>query len=143
MLLTLDAAQYHVIPLSLFLSPSDTALTVDNVVRELKDVTWKKLCCVLLLPLSQQLKIENEYATENQRRNAAVHFWLFSDPYASWRKLIRQLDRLRQHALAERLHDYAEKLTGMLISCMNMACALCAQDVDPLSPCFYRPQPNT
>ena len=85
LLLTLDVAQYHVTPLSLFLSPSDTALTVDNVVRELKDVTWKKLCRVLLLPYSQQLKIVNEYATENQRRNAAVHFWLFSDPYASWR----------------------------------------------------------
>ena len=125
------------------------ALTVDNVVRELKDITWYTLCGdvfsygVLILPYSQRHKIVKEHATENQRRNAAVHFWLFSDPYASWRKLIRQLDRLRQHALAERLHDYAEKLTGMLISCMNMACALCAQDVDPLSPCFYRPQPNT
>ena len=118
LLLTLDVAQYHVTPLSLFLSPSDTALTVDNVVRELKDVTWKKLCCVLLLPLSQQLKIENEYATENQRRNAAVHFWLFSDPYASWRRLIRQLDFHGQRAVVECIRDYAEKLSGMLVSCL-------------------------
>ena len=112
------AAQYHVIPLSLFLSPSDTALTVDNVVRELKDITWNRLCSVLLLPYSQRRKIKNEYATENQHRNAAVHFWLFSDPYASWRKLIRQLDCLRQHTLAERIRDYAEKLSGMLVSCL-------------------------
>ena len=118
LLLTLDVAQYHVTPLSLFLSPSDTALTVDNVVRELKDVTWKKLCYVLLLPLSQQLKIENEYATENQRRNAAVHFWLFRYPYASWRRLITQLDDYGEHAVAERIRDYAEKLSGMLVSCL-------------------------
>ena len=118
LLLTLDAAQYHVTPLFLFLSPSDTALTVDNVVRELKDITWNRMCDVLLLPHSQRRKIENEYATENQRRNAAVHFWLFSDPYASWRRLIRQLDDYGQHAVVERIRDYAEKLSGMLVSCL-------------------------
>ena len=126
--MTLDAAQYHVIPLSLFLSPSDTALTVDNVVREfeLKDITWDTLCGitefvssgVLLLPPSQRRMIENEYATENQRRNAAVHFWLFSDPYASWRRLIRQLGGSQEHALADCIRVYAEKLTGMFISCL-------------------------
>ena len=100
-LLTLDVAQCHVTHLSLFLSPSDTALTVDNVVRELKDVTWNTLCYVLFLPHSQLLKIENEYATENQRRNAAVHFWLFSYPYASWRRLITQLDFYGQHVVAD------------------------------------------
>ena len=107
--------------LSVF-SPCTTALTVDNVVRELKDITWEILCVgeceggVLLLPRSQRHKIENEYATENQRRNAAVHFWLFSDPYASWRRLITQLDFYEQHAVVDRICDYAEKLIGMLVS---------------------------
>ena len=126
LLLTLDVTQYHVTHLSLFLSPSDTALTVDNVVRKLKDITWDILCGtteffssgVLLLPPSQRHKIENEYATENQRRNAAVHFWLFSDPYASWRRLIRQLDFHGQRAVVECIRDYAEKLSGMLVSCL-------------------------
>ena len=106
------AAQYHVIPLSLLLSPSNTALTVDNVVRQLKDITWNTLCSVLLLPHSQRRKIKNEYATENQHRNAAVHFWLFSDPYASWRRLIARLDFNGQHAVVGRIRDYAEKLTA-------------------------------
>ena len=117
--------------LSLCFSLSTTALTVDNVVRELKDITWDILCGddrtygVLDLPDSQRHKIEDKYATENQCRNAAVHFWLFSDPYASWRKLIRQLDCLRQHTLAERIRDYAEKLSGMLVSCLCCHWQLC------------------
>ena len=118
LLLTLDVAKYHVIPLSLFLSPSTTALTVNNFVRQLRDIAWDTLCGVLFLPLSQRHKIENEYATENQRRYAAVHFWLFSDPYASWRRIITQLDVYGQHPVVGRIRDYAEKLTGMLVSCL-------------------------
>ena len=104
--------------LSLCFSPTATALTVDNVVRQLRDITWDTLCDVLILPRSQRYKIENEYATENQRRNAAVHFWLFSDPCASWRRIIRQYNVYGQHAVVERIRDYAEKLTGMLVSCL-------------------------
>ena len=119
----------HVIPLSLFLSPSATALTVDNVVRQLKGITWRTLCdteCegkyglrgVLYIPRSQWRKIENKYATEDQRRNAAVQFWLLSDPYASWRRLIRRLDLHEKHMVADQIRPYAEKLTGMLGSSM-------------------------
>ena len=120
--MTLNAARYHVTPLSLFLSPSVTALTVDNVVRELKDITWETLCGhgtlgvggILVIPRSQRHKIQNEYVTENQRRNSAVHFWLFSDPYASWRRLITQLDSCYEHKVADQIRHYAEKVTGML-----------------------------
>jgi hypothetical protein len=104
-----------------------SALTVDNVLRELKDVSWETLSNdkwlsndtvvihfgVLRLPKSQQLKIEAEYSTEDQRRTAAVRYWLASDPYASWRSLIAQLHRFEEHAVAKQIHRYAEKLTGM------------------------------
>ena len=111
------------IPLSLL-----TALTVGNVLRELKDVSWKTLSNekelslgfdlfavngVLLLPASQRHKIESEYSTEDQRKKAAIQFWLSFDPYASWRRLIRQLDFFEEHDVAKQIHHYAEKLTGM------------------------------
>ena len=110
------------IPLSL---PS--ALTVDNVLRELKDVSWQTLSNrkwlsggttisfgVLCLPESQLRKIEAEYSTEDERRTAAVRYWLASDPYASWRRLIIQLHRYEEHAVAKQILSYAEKLTGMI-----------------------------
>ena len=102
------------------------ALTVDNVLRELKDVSWRTLSNskklsdgslflfgVLQLPESQQHKIEAEYSTEDERKTAAVRYWLASDPYASWRRLITQLDDFEEHAMAKQILCYAEKLTGM------------------------------
>ena len=109
------------IPLSL---PS--ALTVDNVLRELKDLSWQALSYgkalsdgaisldgVLQLSKFQRLKIEAEYSTEDEWRTAAVRYWLASDPYASWRRLITQLDDFEEHAVAKQILRYAEKLTGM------------------------------
>ena len=100
-----------------------TALTVDNVLRELKDVSWEKLSesktlsddmytepGIFCPSGSQQYKIEAEYAIEDQWRNAAVQLWLISDPYASLRRLIAQLDEYEEFAVAKQIHCYAEKL---------------------------------
>ena len=118
-----------IMPLYLIPFSLPSALTVDNVLRELKDVSWETLsdenfvshggiriqysCGVLQLPESQRHKIEAEYSTEDERRTAAVRYWLASDPYASWRRLIRQLHRFEEHAVAKQIYHYAEKLTGM------------------------------
>ena len=103
-----------------------SALTVDNVLRELKDVSWQTLSNrkqlssgaigvfgVLQLPESQRHKIEAEYSTEDECKTAAVRYLLASDPYASWRRLIRQLYDFEEHAVAKQILRYAEKLTGM------------------------------
>ena len=68
---------------------------------------------VLWLPDSQLRKIEAEYTTDDQRKNAAIKFWLVSDPYASWRRLITELDWVQEHTVANQIHCYAENLTGM------------------------------
>ena len=95
--------------------PIATALTTENVVRVLKGLQWYKLCDdVLAIPYSQQWKIESEFASEDQHRTAAVNFYLHNDPYASWRHIIRGLDWYGEH---HKIQHYAEKLTGMLISC--------------------------
>ena len=109
----------------LYSSLLPTALTADNVLRELKDVSWTILSSnkwrgltvlhngVLWLPDSQRRKIESEYSTEDQQKKVAIQFWLSSDPFASWRRLIRQLDQFEEHAVAKQIGRYAEKLTGM------------------------------
>ena len=78
---------------------------------------------VLRLPNSQRRKIKAEYTTEDQRKNAAVHFWLVSDPHASWRRLTSELDWYEEYDVAKQIHRYAEKLTGMI--CTHQIAALC------------------
>ena len=82
--------------------------------RVLKGLQWDRLCDVLAIHFSQQRKIESEFASEDQRRTAAVNFYLHDHPYASWRHIIRKLDSWGEH---HKIQHYAEKLTGMLISC--------------------------
>ena len=111
-----SARDSHTSLLSNVLFLSATALTVNNVVNELKDLDWAILCNVLSLSSSQQEWIERENATEDECRNAAVSFWLTYHPYASWRLLIQQPVVYGEHSLSERLHPYAEKVTGMFDS---------------------------
>ena len=96
---------------------------MDNILKELKGVSWKTLCGttlitggVLELYSSQKTKIEREYATEDECKKAGITYWTWNHPYSSWRLLITQLDWKKEHAVADKLRQYAEKLTGMLSS---------------------------
>ncbi len=89
---------------------SATALTTENVLRVLKGLQWDRLCNVLAIRYSQRIKIEKEFASEDQCRTAAVNFYLHNYPYASWRRIIRLLDWYGVH---HKIQHYAEKLTGM------------------------------
>ena len=110
-----------------------TALTPDNVLNELKELDWKTLCNtrmviissfsshgkldgVLDLPVSEGRRIERLYVLEEECKSAGVLWWVDHHPLASWRLLITQLDRKGKHSLANRIHQYAEKVTGMLSS---------------------------
>ena len=111
-----SARDSHTSLLSNVLFLSATALTVNNVVKELKDLDWYILCHVLSLSGSQKERIERENATEDERRNVAVSFCLTYHSYASWRLLILKLVKWGKPSLSERLHPYAEKVTGMFDS---------------------------
>ena len=87
---------------------------MDNILKELKQVEWKILQPVLGLHPSQQRKIEEKYAGETERKREGVKHWLWNCAYASWRLLITRLDGRREHAVADQIRGYAEKLTGML-----------------------------
>ena len=105
-----------------------TALTPDNVLNELKEVDWETLCDtsiygigdivggVLELPSSDGPRIERLYVSEEERKSAGVLWWVDHHPLASWRLLITRLDEQEEHSLANQIHQYAEKVTGMLSS---------------------------
>ena len=69
---------------------------------------------VLLLPVSQRHKIKAKYTGEAERKKEGIMFWIWHCPYASWRWLITRLDWKGEHAVADQIRGYAEKLTGML-----------------------------
>ena len=69
---------------------------------------------ILVVPGSKQRKIEKLYAGETERKREGIKYWLWNNSYASWRLLITQLDREEEHAVADQIRGYAEKLTGML-----------------------------
>ena len=102
-----------------FLIPSTIALTVNNILRELKRVNWETLCSfayvggVLQLPASQRHKIEEKYDGETERKKEGIKYWLWNHPFASWRRLITRLDWMEEHTVANQMHGYAEKVTGM------------------------------
>ena len=103
-----------------------TALTHDNVLKELKEVNWETLCDtrlyatggiivgVLELPESEVLRIERMYVSEEERKSAGVSWWVDHHPLASWRLLIIRFDKKRKHSLANQIRQYAEKVTSML-----------------------------
>ena len=101
---------------------STIAFTLNNILKQLKQVEWKTLggtsmfisSGVLQLPLSQRHKIEAKYTGEAERKKEGVKHWMWNSPYASWRWLITGLDREKEHAVADQIRGYAEKLTGML-----------------------------
>ena len=101
---------------------SATALTPNNVVNELKELDWETLynigsfVGVLELPRSEWESIERVYISKEERKSAGVLWWVDHHPLASWRLLITRLDWQGKHSLANRIHQYAEKVTGMLSS---------------------------
>ena len=116
---------------------------MDNILKELKGVSWETLSWgsvslsgstivtdgVLELQPSQKRKIEREYTTEDDRKNAGISYWTWNHPYSSWRLLIIRLDRVNEHEVAEKLRKYAEKLTGMLSSYTCIIINSCAVPV--------------
>ena len=83
------------------------------MLTQLKQVNWETLGGILQLPSSQRRKIEAEYTGEAERKKGGVRWWIWNCPYASWRWLITRLDIKGEHAVADQIRGYAEKLTGM------------------------------
>ena len=73
----------------------------------------RKINDVLYIPDNKRDELEREYPNVEQRIEATVRFWLLTDPLASWRRIIQQLDFWDKHVNADRIRHYAEELPGM------------------------------
>ena len=90
-------------------------LTVDNVRKALHGihVHWRRVGRMLYIPDSKLREIREEYHSDEEREVAVIRYWILRDPYASWRRIILQLEVLEKHDDAIRIHHYSEELTGM------------------------------
>ena len=87
-------------------------LSVNNVMAVLKTHSFYEVCDCLCIPDYKYNSIKYEYHTDHERLAALIKYWIFNDPWASWRKLIHQLDKWNMSDIADRIRKYAEKLTG-------------------------------
>ena len=68
---------------------------------------------LLTIPVNKHHEMEQDYPNVEKRIQATVRFWLLTDPLASWRRIISNLDIMHQHDSADRIRHYAEELPGM------------------------------
>ena len=85
-------------------------LTIDNVRKALHGIHWRKVSVMLRIPFSKCSEIAGEYCSDEEREVAVIRYWTLRDPFASWRKIIKQSE---EHDRAITLHHYSEELTGM------------------------------
>ena len=94
-------------------------LTPSNVMRVVREVKewWGEygsgsLAGWLYIPKLKQEEIMQKFPDELEQKKQAISYWINTDPIASWRRLIRVLDRMRQAQLADSIRPNAEPLTG-------------------------------
>ena len=89
-------------------------LTVDNVRKALHGIPWREVGEMLFIPDSKLSEIEGAYRSGEEREVAVIRYWILRDPFASWRRIIQQLEKQLNHDHAITLYHYSEELTGML-----------------------------
>ena len=104
-------------------STNATALTVNNIVHELRGVDLLKIDLfgktILGIPRVQLAELRSAHHSTDEQEAAVVRYWLLRDPLASWRRIIYQLDFWAGFGydhysdIADRIRHYAEELTGI------------------------------
>ena len=109
---------YHICVISiLYLAPP---LSVENVATILEQLSLDDVRDMLYIPDAKLAAIKSEFSTDKECLRALIQYWVLRDPYASWRRLIIQLDDISPYstvatlaaAAANSIRNYAEKLTG-------------------------------
>ena len=89
-------------------------LTTANLVSVLKGIEnrWNDLGDELKYPQSLLEEIEKQYLSTRERLTAVVKHFLQLHPFASWRRIIRGLERLEEHSIVKQIKTQAERVLG-------------------------------
>ena len=92
------------------------AVTPSNVLRAVREVKrwWGRwgLRDFLDVPKSKEEDIRQNFPDEMDQKKQSMTYWINTDPLASWRRLINQLDWMGETKVADSIRSNAEPLTG-------------------------------
>ena len=95
------------------------AFTCSNVLFAVRPVeNWwgdNGLGYRLYISKDKRTSIRETYSDPDEQKRQLILYWITTDPLASWRRLIRQLDEMSQSPVADTIRDYAEPLAGEII----------------------------
>ena len=109
MYLTIAVTIIMMVQFYLFPAPP---FSVDNVLVVVEPLPWSEVGRLMSVPFSKFEIIDNDYTTDKEKLGAVIRYWLLRDPYASWRMLIQRLYIFGKYETANKIQNYAEKLTG-------------------------------
>ena len=107
-----------IIGLSCFFAVCTTgmAFTCSNVLRAVRTLEdwWERggLGHRLYISEEKRKEIQLMYSDPEEQRRQLILYWMSTDPLTSWRRLITQLDVMRQSPVADGIRDFAEPLAA-------------------------------
>ena len=90
------------------------AFTPSNVLGALRPVEkwWSGdgLGYNLYISEEKMEEIQQVYSDPEEQKRQLILYWMSTDPLASWRRLITELDSMSQSPVADSIRDFAEPL---------------------------------
>ena len=107
-----------------------TAFTVKDVSKMLEGIDWERLCHILDISVRKRKELTASFASDEERREGTIQWWITADPLASWRRVVDQLYRWwgvtdEELAIGDRLRHYCEGLTGTYYSTSFVIMCVC------------------
>ena len=66
----------------------------------------------LFIPEQKKREIQQMYSDPEEQKKQLIHYWMSTDPLASWRRLITRLDHMSQSPVADAIRNFAEPLAA-------------------------------
>ncbi|XP_064385685.1 uncharacterized protein LOC135334454 isoform X2 [Halichondria panicea] len=139
MFATSSAACSGSVPVSLVLNKAKgkkqreaPRLTLSNLVSALKSVEnrWNDLGADLRFPEAVLQSIEKQNCSSLERLTAVLKHFLQLHPFASWRRIIRALERLEENGIVKHIKTYSEHILDPSLTVENVARVIAATTDD-------------
>ena len=102
--------QLHLVSMLCF--PLDASLTLPNVLAAVRTVQVGTLGIVLEVPYTKRDEVEQQSASDEERREGLVKYYVDTSPNASWEDLGGELLSWREEAAMEEVKVYIKPTEG-------------------------------